>query len=68
MRKLLSLIMIAGMVTLFACGNCEDHDHDHDKDAEKKEAVQAEEQAAPEAEVVPEEEQDGVTEDTTAVE
>ncbi len=68
MRKLLTLLMIAGMVTLFACGTCnkEDHDHDHDKDKDKQEEVKAKEQVAADTIAITEEQQVAEDADSTA--
>lgn len=41
MRKLLSLLMVAGIITFFACGTCEKDDANNDnQDATKTEEVQ----------------------------
>ena len=54
--------MIAGMVSLFSCGTCENDNQDADKE---KQEVQVEDQTTPEADAVIEEEQVEPTEGDT---
>lgn len=54
--------MIAGMVSLFSCGTCENDNQDADKE---KQEVQVEDQTTPEADAVIEEEQVEATEGDT---